>query len=72
MHMALAPTRASRKDRELRLGMSLLFNLSYQVACVDASVSICPRITSLQHVAPKTRLSSQLSNQHSHIVVNIY
>lgn len=72
MHMGLAPTRASRKDRELRLGMSLLFQSPHQVACIDTSVSVVGETTDFQHVASKTRLSSQLSDQHSFIVVNIH
>jgi hypothetical protein len=66
--MGLAPTRASRKDRDLRLGMSLLPRLPCQVACIDISVSVGLYIAYPQHVASKTRLPSQLSNQHSHIV----
>jgi hypothetical protein len=66
--MGLAPTRASRKDRDLRLGMSLLSRLPYQVARIDTSVSASLYIAYIQHVASKTRLSPQLSIQHSHIV----
>jgi hypothetical protein len=48
--------------------MSLTFRFPYQVACIDTSVSVSLYIAYPQNVASKTRLSSQLSNQHSHFV----